>query len=61
MIKSFKHKGLEKFFHNDDRSRINQKHAAKLDGGRSCSNCLTFFEATNKGDVKGRGVGSKTT
>jgi len=30
MIKSFKHKGLAKFFHNDDRSRINQKHASKL-------------------------------
>ena len=30
MIKSFRHKGLEKFFHNDDRSRINPEHAAKL-------------------------------
>jgi len=30
MIKSFKHKGLQKFFHNDDQSRINQKHASKL-------------------------------
>ena len=30
MIKSFKHKGLEKFFHNNDRNRINPKHAAKL-------------------------------
>ncbi len=30
MIKSFKHKGLEKLFHKDDRSRINPKHAAKL-------------------------------
>lgn len=30
MIKSFKHKGLEKLFHNDDRSRINPKHASKL-------------------------------
>jgi proteic killer suppression protein len=30
MIKSFKHKGLEKFFHNEDRRRINPKHAAKL-------------------------------
>ena len=30
MIKSFKHKGLEKFFHNDDRSRINPNHASKL-------------------------------
>jgi proteic killer suppression protein len=30
MIKSFKHKGLEKFFQKDDRSRINPKHAAKL-------------------------------
>ncbi|MEK7274368.1 MAG: type II toxin-antitoxin system RelE/ParE family toxin [Candidatus Desantisbacteria bacterium] len=30
MIKSFKHKGLEKFFHNDDRSGINVQHASKL-------------------------------
>ncbi|MBL7175385.1 MAG: type II toxin-antitoxin system RelE/ParE family toxin [Desulfobacteraceae bacterium] len=30
MLQSFKHKGLEKFFHKDDRSRINPKHAAKL-------------------------------
>jgi len=30
MIKSFKHKGLEKFFHNDSRRRINAKHAPKL-------------------------------
>jgi len=30
MIKSFKHKGLKKFFHNDDRSRINTTHASKL-------------------------------
>jgi len=30
MIKSFKNKGLEKFFHRNDRSRINPKHAAKL-------------------------------
>jgi toxin HigB-1 len=30
MIKPFKHKGLEKFFHNDDRSRINPNHASKL-------------------------------
>jgi proteic killer suppression protein len=30
MIKSFKHKGLEKFFYNDDHSRINPKHASKL-------------------------------
>ena len=30
MIKSFKHKGLEKFFHKDDRRGINAKHAAKL-------------------------------
>jgi proteic killer suppression protein len=30
MIKSFKHKGLEIFFHNDDRSHINQQHASKL-------------------------------
>lgn len=30
MIKSFKHKGLEKFFHSGDRSRINSEHAPKL-------------------------------
>ena len=30
MIKSFKHKGLEKFFYNDDRSQINPKHSSKL-------------------------------
>lgn len=30
MIKSFKHKGLEKFFYRDDRSRINPQHAEKL-------------------------------
>jgi proteic killer suppression protein len=30
MMKSFKNKGLEKFFHRNDRSRINPKHAAKL-------------------------------
>ena len=30
MITSFKHKGLEKFFHNEDRSHINQQHAPKL-------------------------------
>ena len=30
MITSFKHKGLEKFFHNDDKSHINQQHAPKL-------------------------------
>jgi proteic killer suppression protein len=30
MIKSFKHKNLQEFFHNDDRSRISQKHASKL-------------------------------
>lgn len=30
MIKSFKHKGLEKFFYHDDRSRINPQHAEKL-------------------------------
>ena len=30
MIRSFKHKGLEKFFYNDDQSRINPKHASKL-------------------------------
>lgn len=30
MIKSFKHKGLEKFFYNDTRSGINAKHVSKL-------------------------------
>jgi toxin HigB-1 len=30
MINSFTHKGLEKFFHNDDRSSINPNHASKL-------------------------------
>jgi len=30
MITSFKHKGLEKFFLNDDRNHINQQHASKL-------------------------------
>jgi proteic killer suppression protein len=30
MIKSFTHKGLEKFFHNDDRSRTSANHASKL-------------------------------
>ena len=30
MIKSFKSKALEKLFFNDDRSKINQDHAAKL-------------------------------
>ena len=30
MIKSFKHKGLEKFFYNDDRRRINPEHTSKL-------------------------------
>ena len=30
MIKSFKHKGLGKFFHNNDHSQVNPKHAAKL-------------------------------
>ena len=30
MIKSFKLKGLEKFFHNGDRRHINPKHASKL-------------------------------
>ncbi len=30
MIKSFKHKGLEKLFHYDDRSGIYTKHAHKL-------------------------------
>ncbi|MCP4396736.1 MAG: hypothetical protein GY801_05460 [bacterium] len=28
-MKSFRHKGLEKFFHHDDRSGINPDHAAK--------------------------------
>ena len=30
MIKSFSHKGLEKFFHHDDRSKIIPGHASKL-------------------------------
>lgn len=30
MIKSFKHRGLEKFFHDNDRSRINPEHVSKL-------------------------------
>ena len=30
MIKSFKHKGLEKFYYSNDRSRIKQEHAARL-------------------------------
>jgi proteic killer suppression protein len=30
MIRSYKHKGLGKFFHNNDRSGINPKHASKL-------------------------------
>ncbi len=30
MIKSFKHKGLEKFFYNDDRSGINTQYASKI-------------------------------
>lgn len=30
MIKSFKHKGLKNLFYNDDRSGVNQDHAAKL-------------------------------
>jgi len=30
MIKSFKHKGLERFFYHDDRSGINANHASKL-------------------------------
>ena len=30
MIKSFKHKGLEKFFYKDERRGISPKHAAKL-------------------------------
>lgn len=30
MIKSFKHKGIEKFFFKNDQSQINPNHAAKL-------------------------------
>ena len=30
MIKSFKHRGLEKYFYNDDQSRINQEHTARI-------------------------------
>jgi len=30
MIKSFKHKGLGKFFYNNDRRKINTQHAPKL-------------------------------
>ncbi len=30
MIKSFKHKGLQKFFYNDNRGGINAKHAPNL-------------------------------
>lgn len=30
MIKSFKHKGLERFFHDDDQSHINPQHAARI-------------------------------
>ena len=30
MIKSFKHKGLEKFYPNDDQSKINPRHTPKL-------------------------------
>ncbi len=30
MIKSFKHKGLEKFYHQNDKSGINPQHAPKL-------------------------------
>ena len=30
MIKSFKSNALEKLFYDDDRSKINQDHAAKL-------------------------------
>ena len=30
MIKSFKHKGLEKLFFDDDRSGVNQDHVNKL-------------------------------
>ncbi len=30
MIKSFKHNGLEKFYYEGDRRRVNPEHAAKL-------------------------------
>ena len=30
MIKSFRHKGLEKFYRNNDKSRIQQDHAVRL-------------------------------
>lgn len=30
MIRSFKHRGVERFFRDDDRSGINAGHAAKL-------------------------------
>jgi len=30
MIKSFRHKGIEKLFFEDDRSKINQDHVSKL-------------------------------
>jgi proteic killer suppression protein len=30
MIKSFKHKGLEKLFHNGDQRRVNPEHSEKL-------------------------------
>ena len=30
MIKSFKHRGLEKYFCNDDQSRINPKHISRI-------------------------------
>lgn len=29
-IKNFKHKGLKKFFYNDDKSGLNPKHVTKL-------------------------------
>jgi proteic killer suppression protein len=30
MIKSFKHRGLEKYFYNGDKSRINPEHIARI-------------------------------
>ena len=30
MIKTFKHKGLEKLFFNDDKSKINPNHVSKI-------------------------------
>ncbi|RPI00226.1 MAG: peptidase [Calditrichaeota bacterium] len=30
MIKSFRHKGIEKLFQEDDRSKVNQDHLPKL-------------------------------